>query len=66
MTEPVTRAECVDHLRRAALGIRAHIRNDKVIEMHRKADDGYLKDQARRAEVFDALADKLQREGVAE
>lgn len=57
MSQPVTRHECIDHLRRAALGIRAHIQNPKVIAMHTKADDGYLVDQERRAVVFDWLAD---------
>lgn len=60
MTEPVTRHECIDHLRRQACGIRSHIENPKVIAMHEAADDGYLRDQARRAVVFDALADKLE------
>ena len=59
MTEPVTRHECIDHLRRAALGIRSHIENPRVIAMHEAASDGYIADQARRAFVFDALADKL-------
>jgi hypothetical protein len=56
MNEPVTRAECIDHLRRAALGIRSHLENPRVVAMHTKADDGYLADQARRAEIFDYLA----------
>lgn len=53
-------AEIIDHLRRAAMGIRAHISNPKVIAMHVKADDGYLADQERRAVVFDAYADKFE------
>lgn len=57
MSDPVTRHECIDHLRRAALGIRAHCSNKWVVDMHTKAKDGYLEDQARRAVVFDWLAD---------
>lgn len=59
--EQPTRHECIDHLRLAALGIRSHCENEKVVEMHRKADDGYLEKMARRVEVFEFLAEFYER-----